>query len=136
MATLAQLRTRVDDWLAGFWPTFVARQGNYLGNRGRYWQGLLTHTVVPAHTNAANGDSIPDRINVHPSDQFEDWITAFPEWENVAIPAAVRCDTYDGATGKGYCATIFVRYNGTLYSRSQNVGPEFDRTHDWVAEGD
>lgn len=134
MATLAQTRTRVDNWLATHWPQFVARQENYFTNKGRYWQGLLTHTTVPPHTSGADGDSIGDRINIHPTDQFEDWITAFPEWENVALPAAVKVDVYDGPQGKGYCATLYVRFNGVLYSRAQNVGPEAFRTYGWRVE--
>lgn len=136
MATLAQLRTRVDSWLASHWPAFVARQENYFTNRGNYWQGLLTHSVTPAHTNGSDGDSVADRINIHPTDQFEDWITAFPEWEGMALPAAVKVDTYDGPAGKGYCATIYVRHNGVLYSRAQNVGPESNRTYAWRVEAE
>lgn len=134
MATLTQLRTRVDNWLAAHWPTFTARQENYKTNRGNYWQGLLTHTIVPEHTNAADGDSIADRISIHPTDQFEDWLTAFPEWDGVNIPAAVKCDVYDGPQGKGYCATLYIRHNGILYSRARNVGPESERTYGWRVE--
>lgn len=134
MATLAQLRTRVNTFLSNHWPTFVARQENYFQNRGRYWQGLLTHTIVPNHTNAAEGDSIADRLRINPTDQFEDWIAAFPEWDGVSIPAALKCDVYDGPRGKGYCVTLYIYYNGTLYSRAQNVGPESERTYDWRAE--
>jgi hypothetical protein len=131
MATLLQLRTRVDAWLADKWPTVVARQDNYLANRGHYWQGLLTHTIVPTHTNSVDGDAVPDRLVVHPTDVFEDWKTAFPEWDGVNIPAALKIDVYDGPQGKGWCATIYIRYNGTLYSRSRNVGPESERTEAW-----
>jgi hypothetical protein len=136
MANLAQLRTRVDAWLADKWPTVVARQQNFFANRGRYWQGLKTHTIDPAHTNSTEGDSIPDQLNANPTDQFENWSTVFPEWDGVAIPCAVQCDVYDGPEGKGWVATIWIRFNGTLYSRSQNVGPESHRTEAWhVVDG-
>lgn len=132
--TLIQTRNRIDAWLFAHWPTFVARQENYLTNRGNYWQGLLTHTVTPSHTTGNDADSIADRISIHPTDQFEDWITAFPEWSGVTLPAAVKVDVYSGPQGKGYCATIYVRFNGVLYSRAQNVGPESFRTYAWRAE--
>lgn len=131
MATLAQLRTRVDAWLADKWPTVVARQQNYFANRGQYWQGLRTHTLYPAHTNGADGDAVPDRLDAGPSDQFSTWRNVFPEWDGLPIPCALQIDTYDGPQGKGWVATIFVRYNGVLYSRSQNVGPESGRTQPW-----
>jgi hypothetical protein len=137
MATLAQLRTRVDAWLEDKWPTVVARQQNFFANRGRYWQGLITHSLIPAHTNAVDGDAIADRLNQSPTDQFENWVAVFPEWVIENLPCALKCDTYDGPQGKGYCATIFIRYAGTLYSRSRNVGPESYRTEAWhvVDEG-
>ena len=132
MATLAQLRIRVDAWLADKWPTVVARQQNYFTNRGHYWQGLKTHTIDPAHTNGSDGDSAPDRLNSNPTDQFENWSNVFPEWDGVPIPCALQVDTYgvaqrneDGSVTvlQGWVATIWIRYNGVLYSRSQNVGP-------------
>jgi hypothetical protein len=132
MATLAQVRTRVNAWLADRWPIVVARQENYRANRGRYWQGLLSHSIVPAHTNGADGDAVADRLTQNPSDQFDTWKNVFPEWDGAPLPAAIRCDTYSGPLGDGYCVTIFIRFNGTLYSRSQNVGPESHRTHDWM----
>lgn len=137
MATLAQLRTRVDAWLEVKWPTVVARQSNYFTNRGRYWQGLITHGVIPTHSNSVDGDSIADRLNQSPTDQFENWLVVFPEWQLEALPCALKCDVYDGPGGKGYCATIFIRYGGVLYSRSRNVGPESHRTEAWhvVEEG-
>jgi hypothetical protein len=136
MATLAQVRTRVDAFLTDKWPTVVARQQNFFINRGRYWQGLLTHTIYPAHTNGADGDSIPDRLNSNPTDQFENWSAVFPEWDGVAIPCALKCDPYDGPYGKGYFVTILIRYNGVLYSRSQNVGPETRFQYGWRVENE
>lgn len=131
MATLNQLRTRVDAWLADKWPTVVARQQNYFANRGQYWQGLKTHTIDPAHTNGSDGDSVPDRLNAQPTDAFSNWSNVFPEWDGVPIPCALKVDVYDGPQGKGWVATIFIRFNGVLYSRSQNVGPESYRTEPW-----
>jgi len=130
-ATLAQLRTRVDAWLADKWPIVVSRQETYFGNHGRYWQGLLTHTNIPAHTTASDSDSVADRLTTTPNDQTETWLNVFAEWQLEAFPAAVKVDAYDGPDGKGFVATIFIRHNGTLYSRSQAVGPETWATRAW-----
>lgn len=132
MATLAQLRTRVDDWLAARWPTVLARQDAFFTNRGRYWQGLITHTVIPAHTTAVDADVVADRLAMHPTDQAQSWLDVLAELSGIVFPAALVMDVYDGPQGKGYVATIFVRHNGTLYSRSQNVGPESFRTQAWA----
>jgi hypothetical protein len=137
MATLNQVRTRVDNWLAEKWPSLVARQDNFFINRGRYWQGLRTHTIVPAHTNGADGDSLCTELDAQPNDAFSNWRNAFPEWATEPIPCALQCDVYDGPLGKGWFATIWIRYNGTLYKRSRNVGPESEHTQAWavVTEG-
>lgn len=131
--TLAQARQKVDDWLALKWPDIVARQQNYFANRGQYWQGLKTHTVVPEYTNSADGDAIADNLNAKPNDVFSNWSTAFPDWVNAPLPCAVKCDVYlDPVDGWGWVATVYVRYNGTLYSRSRNVGPQAWRTQAWA----
>lgn len=131
MATLAQLRTRIDTFLADKWPAFTNRQSVFRSTHGRYWQGLITHTIIPAHTASADGDTLSDQVAAHPTDQPQGWAAAFPEFETDVIPCALRCDAYNGPLGDGYVATLFVRYNGVLYARSQNVGPLTDRTSGW-----
>jgi hypothetical protein len=132
MATLQQVRTRVDAFLANIWPTIVARQQNYFANTGRYWQGLRTHTIVPAHTNSTDGDAVSDKLDESPlANRFSTWRNAFPEWDGLPIPAAFEVQIYGGPGGQGWFATIWVRYNGVLYSRSQNVGPEDHLTKAW-----
>lgn len=52
------------------------------------------------------------------------------------MPAAMVIDVYDGPQGKGWQATVFVRVLGTVYSRTQQVGPETWRNRAWaVANG-
>lgn len=129
-ATIGTLRDRIDNWLATHWPAFTNRQETYLANKGKYWQGLITHTILPTHTTAADVDTAPNRLAVHPTDQEEDWTTILNEI-NTTVPAALVCDVYDGPLGKGYVAAIFVIHNGTIYSRARNVGPETWRTYAW-----
>jgi hypothetical protein len=132
MPTLNQVRTKVDAWLADKWPTVVARQQNYFANRGQYWQGLRTHSAVPAFTNSQDGDAAADQLNAQPTDAFSNWSNVFPEWDGLPIPCALQIDVYDGLEGKGWVATVWVRYNGVLYTRSQNVGPESWRSQAWT----
>jgi hypothetical protein len=133
MPTLAQMRTAVDNWLTNKWPAVTSRQETYFANQGRYWQGLITHLVPPAHTNSTDGSKTGDRLDQGPSDQpnSRTWLDVFPEWLSELLPATAIMDVYDGPLGKGYVATVRATHNGTLYERSQNVGPETWRTQAW-----
>lgn len=131
MATLVQMRSAVDAWLDGKFPTIVARQENYRANRGSYWQGLRTHSSPPAYTNAKDGSSLGNRLGIHPTDQFEDWLAVFPEWASEALPVSVWVDVYDGPTGKGWAIGVEATYDGILWRRVKNVGPETHREVAW-----
>lgn len=131
MPTLAQVRTRVDDWLTARWPTVQNRQDAYFQAHDRYWQGLRTHAITPNHTTASFADSISDLLANHPTDQEDDWLDFLSEIENVAIPAIFVMDVYDGPEGQGYVGHVYAAHNGTVYHRAQNVGPESYRTQGW-----
>lgn len=135
MATLTQLRSRVDNWLAGYWPAVQARQTAYLASHGHYWQGLATTTIVPNHLTAGFVDSVADRLASKPTDQVETWLNFLAELDGVALPAQLTVDVYEAAEGHGYVATVTAQYNGVTYSRSQNVGPQTQRTLDWHTDG-
>lgn len=129
--TPQEIRDAVDTWLAARWPTVVSRETTYASNHnGNYWQGLITHTNIPADDIAA----LADLLDNHPTDQLVSWNQAIPglptQW-----PMALVMDVYDGPLGKGYCGTIYIYITqlGRLYSRSQNVGPETWRTQSWHA---
>lgn len=130
-ATLAQLRDRIDAFATNKWPTLVARQQNYFVNRGQYWQGTLTHSVIPSHTSGTVGDSVGDRVSMHPDDIFEDWTTAFPEFATDALPCALLVTAYNGPQGQGWTLTVYVFYAGNLWTRQVNVGPETYRNESW-----
>lgn len=133
MATLQNVRDRVDTWLAARWPTVQARQTAYAAtHNGRYWQGLVSAANIPNHLTGGFADAIADRLGGKPTDQSETWLDFLPEINGVAIPAAVTMDVYQTSAGWGYVATIFAALNGTAYTRSQNVGPETGRTVAWT----
>ena len=131
MPTLLQVHSRANTWLTARWPVVQARQEDYLAAHGHYWQGLKTATVEPKHTTAAFADAKQDRLAVKPTDHIEAWLDFLAEIDDLAIPAALICDVYDGPLGHGYVATVIAQYNGTVYSRSQNVGKETWRTLNW-----
>lgn len=129
--TLVQLRNRVDVWLTNRWPMVVSRQNAYLTNHGRYWQGLITHTSIPAHESTTSADSTGDKLTLRPTDQTETWLDIFPEWSSESLAAAVVMDVYSGPEGQGWIATVFVKFNGTIYKRTKATGPETWRDSVW-----
>lgn len=135
MATLLQVKNRVDAWLVGIWPTVQARQDAYFVAHGRYWQGLITATNIPNHLTGGFADAIADKLSNHPTDIASTWLDVLPEINGVAIPAAFVIDAYQSPAGHGYVATVIGALNGTVYSRSQNVGPLTDRTQAWAQVG-
>ena len=98
---------------------------------GNYWQGLITHNLIPSHTDLGDGDSPPDRMHVRPHDVPLSWSALFPEFGGINIPFALRISPYEAPAGHGFVATVYVRYQDTLYAKSQNLGPETWRTVDW-----
>jgi len=128
--TLNQLRNEIDNRLAELWPRIVTRQETYLDNHGRYWQGNWTHSTIPSSVTAdtAYQESTPTLTNV-PSSEQGTWanIPNFPS----SLCYRVKIDNYDGPQGKGFVGTVQVKFNGTIYQRSRNSGPETWRTQAW-----
>ncbi len=170
MPTLAQVRTKTDNYLANqVWPLILTRQDRYKNGivdhydyfddegvktgegqdpegfpeggsataiysvqpHGIYWQGLITHNLIPSHTDLGDGDSPPDLLHTRPHDVPLSWSALFPELAGISIPFGLKIDEYVGPSGDGFVATVYVRYQDTLYARSQNLGPETWRTADW-----
>lgn len=123
---MAQIRTAVDARLTALWSTVTAAQDMYAaGHNGRYWQGLRSASTIPSEGN----ESLPDIGTRCPTDQIGvPWPAAI---RNAVQPMAVASDVYDSPLGTGYVITVWVRVLGTLYARSQNVGPEQFRTQAW-----
>lgn len=130
MATLNQIRTAVDDRLEALWPLLVARQDTYFTNKGRYFQGLITHLVVPNHLTGGADPSPAGATNLaaKPADQVDTYGNfGLASWTEIF---AVAVHMYDGPLGKGWWAECHVRVNGTHYIRARGQGPE-DRNHGW-----
>lgn len=134
MATLIQLRNRVDAWIDARLPAVQAMQEAFRASHGRYWQGLKTHSKPPEHTTAEDVDADPDGLDEKPTDEQETWRTSFPALASIKFPASLTCDTYSGPGGHGYVLTVRVSHNGKTYSRAINVGPETDRSYGWRLE--
>jgi hypothetical protein len=136
MPTLRQVQTKVDDWLTNNWSSLVARQQNFYANRNNYWQATSTHSTPPSFASNRQGDAPPDQLDTNPTDEFENWRTAFPQWDGVDIPCSLQIDIYQGDAGKGWVLHITFKYDEVIYRKSVNVGPEPSRERDWRIIGD
>jgi hypothetical protein len=136
MPTLAQIRNRVDDWLAVLWPLLVAFQEAYFAVHGHYWQGLWTSKNLQENTTASYADAAPDNLDSFPSDQPRSWRT-LPQvirnlLESIPIPNRLRMDVYECGEGHGWSGMIQMKINGTIYERRKGVGPLADEyTFPW-----
>lgn len=128
-ATIAQIRTAIENWRDTNAEKLVARQEAYAANHGgRYWQGILTPTNPPD-----DGGTVAADWTRKPTDQAERWADTFTGANALPanIPAQIRVDVYDGPAGKGWTVTLTGTKGGSRYWRTWNVGPETQRAHDW-----
>jgi hypothetical protein len=130
MATPAQIRSAVDTKLAALWAAVQSREDTYFANHGRYWQGLKTHTVIPADGATAT----PDIGSAVPYYQ-----AAGDAWPSgiltQSLPMSLDITQYQGPTGSGYVATVSVLITGHLWQRAQDSGAESYRTFSWTDMG-
>jgi hypothetical protein len=132
--TLAQTRNAVDARLADLWTNqIVPRQAAYAAaHGGRFWQGIVIADLDALPDNPTGtgevAEVVPDltrRAADHPS-----WQAANVNL-GATVPMALAIHTYDGPQGRGYVGQVWVRHNGTTYTRAQNSGPEAWRTRPW-----
>lgn len=122
--TLKEIQDKIDARLPALWSAIQARQATYHAAHGRYWQGLRTHGIDPADGN----DVLPDVGTLTPSDQPDAWPAALIA---SALPMSLRIDVYDGPSGQGYVANLYVTVNSKTYHRAKQSGPETYRNQGW-----
>jgi len=128
-ATLAQIKTAIENWHSNNLTKFVSREDDYRALRGRHWQGIVTPNTLPD-----NGASVTADWTKRPTDQPESWADWFTGANALAssIPCQVRIDVYDGPKGKGWTMTVRFTKDGRTYARTWNTGPETWRDRDWA----
>lgn len=136
MPTLVQVRNFVDGRLATLWTgQIVPRQDAYFAANGKYWQGVRTTTLALCPNNPSDASpsvlEVVPTMTVKPTDQAEDWTAAGINL-GATVPMAFEIHSYNGPQGKGYVGIVWARWNGNVYTRSQNFGPETWRTEPWA----
>ena len=70
MPTPAQIRKAIDDKLLLLWTSIQTKETGYaLTHNGRYWQGLITRSILPAD----GVSELPDVGTKTPTDQPDPW---------------------------------------------------------------
>jgi hypothetical protein len=130
MATPEQILAQVDQRAGAQFHKLVTAQTNYHAARGKFAQGLPTHTTPPTD----GVDSPPDRLSHRPTDQAESWDDLSQQYA-LAFPspniAALSIDPYHGPRGQGWVARLQVVITGQLWEKCINVGPETERNQPW-----
>jgi hypothetical protein len=126
MPTLQETTDAIDAAFAGLVGSIQQQQEAYRAARGRYFQGLWSHAAPPAD----GASAVPDQLTAHPDYQAESWadMQGFP----ATTQARACCDQYRGPAGEGYVFTMQLLWQGTLWQRAVNFGPEDYRDDGWA----
>jgi hypothetical protein len=135
LMTVPAFAQLADKTLEGNLNTFVdtaeasiaSRQSVYFGSKGKYFQGIATHTDAAL---PADGTTQTPIKTVKPTDQTENW-NDFGVTFASKIPCAVSITYYNGPSGKGYVTHYKLKVGLEIWLRSVNTGPEAYRSHDW-----
>lgn len=115
----------IDSKLALIMPKAIAWQEKYKEQTGSYWQGLFSHSSIPALSN-----NYPDGWFNKPTDVGKRWAdVGIINFET--MPYRLKVDVYNGPSGPGWVACIQA-YDGSRYmERCTGYGGEF-RDSEWA----
>lgn len=131
MPNREMLLTRANAQFDAIYNLIVTRQEKYISTHKIYWQGLMTHSSLPEHSDFVSADRPPDRLSAHPTDVKWSWLDMFPGEMTGALPFAVWVESYDGPRGRGFVVHAAMRHNGDTLWKSRGFGAEKDHNHDW-----
>lgn len=112
MATLKEVQDKADAKLVQFWQELQTRQTNYHNNHGKYFQLLVT-----GGRGVENGEE--HDFTLRPASD-EPFIADIDFTWTEQLPFEIRVDEWAGTIDKGYTATVWVEFTGTIYSRSRD----------------
>lgn len=117
----------IETLLGKTFPSVDQFQKDHFAKFGAYAQVLPLYTNTPADGIA----ELPTDLEAKPTDGVKgaDLWTAIGEQ---AYPANLHIDVYDGPSGLGYVLVVQAKFNGQLWQREINVGPEDYRNSDWT----
>lgn len=121
------LQEDCDAFLNNILVQLLDPQQDFLVANAQYWQGLDTHSIIPADGVA----TAPDQLGLYPDYEDVGW-----DGMGLTLPADficdLRCNTYLSVDGAGWVLSGLVYDSGNLYERRINVGYDTRRTQDWT----
>lgn len=128
MATLAQIRTKVDNFLTDLWVNkIIPKEEAYFALHGRYAQVLISPENVLA-------DDVEGAfIKRLPSD--EQFPADFEFTIATPIPASIEIHTHDRGDEHGFTAHVWIQVLGKTYHRSKNFsfGSQDQAWHEFLS---
>lgn len=125
MPTVQEIHDTIDADLSSRLPALIICQEAYLAVNDLYFQGLCTHSILPADGNSA----APDSLDLKPHYQVADWNDF--GWNQGNNSYAMEIHQYDSLDGKGWLAVPQVSIAGEVHLRIQNTGPDTWRDVSW-----
>ena len=119
------LKAQVNTAINSVQTRLATLQGTYQAGNGRYWQGILTPTSIPA-----DGNLVAPDLSQKPTDQVEDW-TVTPILASETWPLSVECHVHAGPLGQGYTVYGHVIASTQHWVKAVGVGAH-SHTFDWV----
>ena len=127
MPQVPQILVDLEPLLQTLWTILQNRQNTFKTNKGRYFQGIRTHSgkVVNA------SDTTCDNLAAKPTDQAEAWTAFFPAIPS-KLPYSVQINIYNSPAGQGYEVVLETEIAGIGWRRVFNFGSETFRAQDWM----
>jgi hypothetical protein len=110
----------IDARLAQLLPLIEQGQEDYLAQAGVYFQGPVTHSVVPAD----GAEVEPDRLDYQLSDQAATWLDVAGGRFPATTMSAIEVHQSEGPDGLGWKVIVSTAINGVTYQRV--IGYEAD----------
>jgi hypothetical protein len=125
MATLAEIRNKVDAWLATFWrDVLLPKELAYFKRNGRFCQLLIT-----PETPLEDGLEGSFNLRLSPDEVAPDDIKTLTI--SSPIPAQIEVHIHEGEYKHGFTAHVWVKVLGKIYHRSKGYGDVDSPDQSW-----
>tara|TARA_R110000751_G_scaffold289780_1_gene396063 strand:- start:250 stop:651 length:402 start_codon:yes stop_codon:yes gene_type:complete len=128
MADVELILGQIDSGIDTYLPIIVQLEEKHLAENGEYWQGLFTHSNPPINESS----EAPDQLGKSPTDQESSWNDIAGGTIPAEMLSRIRIDTYVSPSGQGFVVIAEKIIDGKTYSKSYNVGPELERSTEWI----
>lgn len=120
---------RINDYVFRSYQDIWKIQKIWFQERGRYFQGKATMSVVPDYKNDEKVE-----LGFGPSDQIDDWRSV--GYADEYAPVQLRCDVYEGPQGHGFIVTSRMKIDGGVWKNQLHHGAEARgiQNYRWVKE--